>query len=516
MKKVIKTHAAKIVILGSALLWGLNAHAESVTAVLAIKPKIEMSELARRVSDPSSPRFQKFFTPAEVRELTAPSDAQYNQQVAVLRSNGFEIVSESKTHLWLSVRADRKTFEKSLYIKSKVTASLGLGFIANITGLEKSAQRRSNIKLKKLPWSSAGSEGLTPDQIKSFYGFDQVYAAGINGLGQDIAIATYDDFNLSDVQTYFQNINSDPMSTVEQIKFNGNPSPSDDSIMETTMDAEFAGMIAPGAALHVFTSAANNDTAEAQMFTAILDDNRSKIINYSWSSCEAQEPLAHRQVMAQIFQRAVAQGVNVFVASGDAGATACHADTTLQPGWPSTDPNVISVGGTTLQASDGTYIETAWGPCGGVDGCSGGGISISVPSPSYQKNLPAPFNVTRSYPDVAFNSDLMQSGEPIWVTYTGDTTWFAAGGTSMAAPHWCGLMALINQSRQALGRPALGFLNPIIYGLSPDQRNAVLTDIVTGSNGQYNAGIGWDAVTGWGTPKAGALVELLKRYGLPF
>lgn len=73
---------------------------------------------------------------------------------------------------------------------------------------------------------------------------------------------------------------------VDQIKFNGAAPADDDFNLETTLDAELAGMIAPGAFIHIYTSAENEDAAEALMFTKIFDDNRSKIVNYSWSSCE--------------------------------------------------------------------------------------------------------------------------------------------------------------------------------------------------------------------------------------
>jgi len=46
--------------------------------------------------------------------------------------------------------------------------------------------------------------------------------------------------------------------------------------------------------------------------------------------------------------------------------------------------------------------------------------------------------------------------------------------------------------------------------VSPPRRNArVFHDVTTGSNGAYQAGPGWDAVTGWGSPNADALVTAL-------
>jgi kumamolisin len=128
--------------------------------------------------------------------------------------------------------------------------------------------------------------------------------------------------------------------------------------------------------------------------------------------------------------------------------------------------------------------------------------------PDFQKSFKAPYS-KRSYPDVSFNADNVASGEPVWATYNNTAQWIVIGGTSMAAPQWSGLMTLVAQARQAQGKATLGYLNPIVYGLTDSQRANLFTDITSGSNGAYNAGPGWDAVTGWGSPKASALLTFL-------
>jgi len=78
------------------------------------------------------------------------------------------------------------------------------------------------------------------------------------------------------------------------------------------------------------------------------------------------------------------------------------------------------------------------------------------------------------------------------------------GGTSAVAPLWAGLLALINQS---LGHP-VGFLHPMLYGSLAGK--GVFNDITQGNNGAYAAGPGWDACTGWGSPRGAALLQALK------
>lgn len=94
--------------------------------------------------------------------------------------------------------------------------------------------------------------------------------------------------------------------------------------------------------------------------------------------------------------------------------------------------------------------------------------------------------------------------------------WTSIGGTSAASPVVAGIVALLNAARKAQGQPPLGFLNPWLYNNS-----AAFTDITTGSGigctsrddfgGQgagWNATVGWDPVTGLGTPLFDKLLEL--------
>jgi subtilase family serine protease len=89
------------------------------------------------------------------------------------------------------------------------------------------------------------------------------------------------------------------------------------------------------------------------------------------------------------------------------------------------------------------------------------------------------------------------------------------GGTSFAAPRWAGFLALVNQQAVANGNATLGFINPAIYSLgSGPNYNNVFHDITSGNNsngkGQsYNAVVGYDLVTGWGSPNGQNLINAL-------
>jgi subtilase family serine protease len=490
------------------------AWADTAEVVLHLQGNVDMDQLAKSVSDPASPRYQQYYTPEEIRALGAPSDEDYNNLVQKLQADGAQIVSESSSHTILTVRAERSYLENMETQGNSKLQSLMSFFsksvVASVHGLEPSTMRRS--KLRFAPMTAAQFAGFNPAQIRTAYGFDAIYNAGITGAGEDIAIATYGGFNMGDITDYYSKNGITTSRTVDQVAFNGTPAFDAQSAVETQTDAEFSGMIAPGANIHIFASADNGDTGEIQMFTAILDDGRSKVVNYSWGACESDVTASHRKSMDTIFARAVAQGVNIMIASGDNGSD-CKNNGTTVADFPSVEPYVVAVGGTTLDLN-GAPSETAWSGSG-TKGGSGGGVSTLFGAASFQADLPAPYNAHRSYPDVSFNAN-PASGEPTWVHFNlkkptvvpKTAQYVVLGGTSIAAPQWSGFMALVGQAR---GSKALGFLNPIIYSLAAQNQTTYFNDITSGSNGTYNAGPGWDAVTGWGSMKAEQLLAYLQH-----
>jgi subtilase family serine protease len=103
------------------------------------------------------------------------------------------------------------------------------------------------------------------------------------------------------------------------------------------------------------------------------------------------------------------------------------------------------------------------------------------------------------------------------LTFTGGVL-IPAQGTSAATPLWAAVIALADQEA---GRP-LGLVNPALYAIARGPAyHSAFHDVVTGDNSVlwptrvfvgYDAGPGWDPVTGWGSPDAQVLVPLLARY----
>lgn len=504
------------------------SQAQEVELVLRLRGQASVEDLARSVTDPESPRYRDFYTPEEIRSLVGPAELEYQQTLDALARRGLQVVSEDKAHLFLTVQGEAAGVEQVFRTRLQFeglnhelhrpvqspSIPRDLALVQSISGLDNTRQSRPLYRLKgtALPSSDELREpipGYDPGTIQKDYGFRQIYQSGLTAQGQHIAVATYGMYYEKDVASYWKSMRVIPAPVLDSVFFNGKP-PIDESVCaETELDAEFSGMIAPGASVHVFPSAHNDDPGEIQLFTAILDDNRAKVINYSWGDCEANVTAQHFADMNQVFARAVAQGVNVMVAAGDWGSFGCPSVGRGKPDkmnadWPAANPYVVAVGGTTLNGYEGPSFEVAW------DG-TGGGVSVVFPRPSWQSvesGVPASFQ-KRAFPDVAFNAD-PNSGEPAYVHYQGEQRWIQIGGTSIAAPQWSGFLALVGAARG--NSPSLGFLNPIIYSMSAADRANTFRDTVKGSNGAYKAGAGWDATTGFGSMRAAALLEFLRGH----
>jgi subtilase family serine protease len=177
---------------------------------------------------------------------------------------------------------------------------------------------------------------------------------------------------------------------------------------------------------------------------------------------------------------------------------------------------VAAVGGTSLAPNaDGSYnSETGWGYFSDSVGssiASGGGISLYEPEPAYQQGIQS--KGFRTTPDVSLVAD-PATGAWIADPYNLDPSnpFEVVGGTSLSAPAWAGLFALVNQGRAAAGESALNSATPTdaqeaLYMLPQNDYNA----ITSGTNG-YTASAGYNLATGLGTPVPNLLVPDLVAY----
>ncbi|AYV80569.1 MAG: peptidase S8 and S53 subtilisin kexin sedolisin [Harvfovirus sp.] len=331
------------------------------------------------------------------------------------------------------------------------------------------------------------SQGFRPVQVNRVYGVD-----GLNTSGKGVIIALVDAYGYSGAQEDFDvfcdEYNLPRQTLIVQTMENAKGDEAifnSDWAFEQAIDIQWVHAVAPGAQIMLVQaySEESND-----LFNGILwaVNNGADIISMSWGFGAMSEDVF-------LDSDFLDSGVVFLTSSGDNGSIG---------DYPACSPYVIAVGGTSLilNSDDSRKEEIGWSK-------SGGGICEIEGAPQYQRSSKlGTSGIFRQNPDV---SAVANPETPVSVYCNG---WAAYGGTSVASPIWAGIIAHANEARGRIEKPFLSTVAVLnaIYSVNTDVlRNdnfGVFYDVVNGSTGIYSAGVGYDYVTGIGTPNAYKLI----------
>jgi subtilase family serine protease len=387
-----------------------------------------------------------------------------------------------------------------------------------------------------------------PAQIQRAYDLETLYQAGFNGTGRTIVIVNpFGSPTIEhDLQVFDQTFAlPDPPSfkIIQPVGPTPAFDPTGDQLIwakETTLDVEWAHVIAPGANILLVetpvdeTEGVDGFPEIVQAENYVIDNDLGDVISQSFGATEPT--FANREAVLQLrsaFVNALAHDVTVLASSGDTGATGakadqscCYSDRAVV--WPASDPLVTSVGGTQLHLdADGNRVQpdTAWNDkcessttdCAGA---AGGGTSAFFARPAFQDPVLSVVGDRRGTPDIAMNASF-DSAVVIYYSFVKpESPWHLAGASSEASPLFAGVVAIADQ---AAGH-RLGWLNPRLYRLGASS----LLDVTSGGNtftycesdcgtpsevdrtvAGYQAQPGYDLVSGLGTLDAVRLVHAL-------
>lgn len=347
--------------------------------------------------------------------------------------------------------------------------------------------------------SASGPTGLSPSAIQSVYHLSGLSPTSGAGAGQVIAIvdAYHDPNALSDLNTFNSEYGYPKLSSCTasqttacfmQADPQGKPKTNSGWALEESLDIEWAHAEAPAAKL-VLVEAASSSLTDLFKAVSYANSIGATEVSMSFGGSESSSELSYDAYLTHA-------GTLYTASAGDSGHGA---------EYPAASPDVIAVGGTTLNGCSGTSCagftsETTWSS-------SGGGISSYESIPAYQTSYPgavygaatiaALTGNARGIPDVSFDGN-PNTGVSIYdsTRYNGQSGWFTVGGTSVGAPNWAGLLA----AGRAVGKTALEGDAAIYSG----GYTTNLRDITSGTNGSCGtdctAGVGYDLVTGLGSP----------------
>lgn len=422
-----------------------------------------------------------------------------------------------------------------------------------------------NTGLRKIPVSPnftssiSGNHYLAPEDFATIYDVTALYGAGFEGTGEKIAVVGDSDVTMSNIET-FRSLSGLPANDPTKVLVPNSGTatvPSTDEQIEAYLDLEWSGAIAKNAGIIYVYVGNNSNYSVWDALQYAVDNDLAHIISTSFGYCEAGLGQTNVMTIQGWAQQANSQGQTISAPSGDAGAADCDgsqvqaATQGLAVDVPAAIPEVTGVGGSEFTGdASSTSTTTYWnGTNDGVYGSAlsyipeevwndtsesianqgglaagGGGASIYFSKPNWQTATGVPSDGHRDVPDISLNASPFHDSYLICdgTDSTGNqgcSNGFrdsqnyldTVGGTSVGAPTFAGVLALIDQATDSKG---LGNVNSTLYSLAGSAPSS-FHDITTGDNKVpcvqgstdcpsggtigYSAGTGYDQASGLGS-----------------
>ena len=539
--------------------------------VILVLPRRDPDDLARLLADqgdPASPDYHRWLSPAEFERRFGASGEDVAAVKEWLTSHGLDVedVPTGRAALVFSGRAadvegafDTELHE--LYAEGRVRIAnvrpprLPLDLARRVSGVLSlhSFPRLHPLSHRRPAATSEDGHFLAPADFTAIYNVDGLAGAHLSGTGRTIGLIARTNINVGDT-TYFRSYFGLPANDPVVVLNGPDPGISSDDEVESDLDIQWAGAVAPAARTLLVTSKSTltTDGIDLSALYAVGHD-LADVLSVSYGMCESGLGDTPTVLYTNVWAQAAAQGISVMVASGDSGVAGCQrasdsTGTIVGVNGLGSSPYATCVGGTQFLDTDnpsnywnstndpttkksvkGYIPEAAWNESGAVPGGSelwgtGGGTSILFARPPWQNVVGLPKDNTRWVPDVSLASATHTPYLIVQGHTTGTSGLSGVGGTSASSPSFAGIVALLSQ--RAGGR--LGTMNPLLYsvgraqyGVTNASAPATLAagtpafhDITTGDNSVpgltgYAAGPGYDAATGLGSVDAAALASAL-------
>jgi subtilase family serine protease len=389
---------------------------ERMLLVLKRSPEQEtaLRKLLDDQQDKASPSYHKWLTPEQYGQQFGPTDADMQTITTWLQSHGFQVgTTKGRTVLEFSGSASQvqEAFHTTIHKYSvkgeqhwanasdpKIPTAL-TGAVAGISSLNNFARRTMNVPagvgtrdqstgkihiehsldtfpqgcVQNLFDSDYCSNWLAPYDFATIYNVLPLWNSGIKGTGQTIAIVGESNINLQDVATFRSSFGL-PVNN-PTVTLNGPDPGIQGDEPEANIDVQWSGAVAPNATINFVVSQSTETTPGTDLSAVyIVENNLAPVMSESYGECELGLGTAGNLFYNTLWQQASAQGITVFISSGDNGAAGCDAfDVPSSPapahyglqvsGYASTPYNV-AVGGTDFNQlnNPGTYWKTTNDP----------------------------------------------------------------------------------------------------------------------------------------------------------
>ncbi|HTR64761.1 MAG TPA: protease pro-enzyme activation domain-containing protein [Terriglobales bacterium] len=375
-----------------------------------------LEQFLAQVQTPNSANFHQWLTPEQFGERFGPAPEDIEAVTAWLQSHGFQVNMVYPSGMVIdfsgTAGAVREAFQAEIHNLEvsgvrhignmndpQVPAALAPAIvgISSLNNFRPHAMHHPVNQAHVNPHSGTLTSALTqaapsytftsggatyqavvPADLATIYSLSKLFSAGLSGQGQTIVVIEDSNaYSTADWTTFrskfgLSTYTSGSLTTVHPAPKSGTNNCANPGVVlgtdaEVILDAEWASAAAPSAAIEIASCRDTSTTFGGLIALQNLINASSTppaVVSISYGECEVFNGATANATYNAAYQQAVAEGVSVFVSSGDEGAASCDANATRAThgigvsGFASTPYNV-AVGGTdygdTYAGSNSTY-----------------------------------------------------------------------------------------------------------------------------------------------------------------
>ena len=355
-------------------------------------PELEqaLTQYLTDLQNPASSNYHQWLTAAQFGQQFGVAQSDITTITNWLESQGFTVNqvypnrmtidfsgTAGKVHQAFSTEIHNLSVNGASHIANMTDPQIPAALASAITGIVSLNDFRPTPMLKTrtaytYTSGSATYQAVVPGDLATIYNLNPLFSAGITGAGQTIVVIedtnVYSTADWTTFRTKF-GLNTYTTGSFTQVHPGNctNPGVVAGNDAEAILDAEWSSAAAPGAAIELASCADSRTTFGGLIALENLLNASSTppaLVSISYGECEAENGASANATYNNTYEQAVAEGVSVFVSSGDEGAASCDAGANYAThgigvsAFASTPYNV-AVGGTdygdTYAHSNSTY-----------------------------------------------------------------------------------------------------------------------------------------------------------------
>jgi subtilase family serine protease len=291
----------------------------------------ELTQLLADQQNPVSPSYHRWLIPESFGERFGLSQNDLGKIAGWLKSQGFTIEHQSRAANWIAFSGTASQTSRAFHTSIHTYAVNGETHFANATdpqvpealsGIVSAFLGLNDFHLAPAArlvtpqYNTGGQHYVAPADFETIYDLTPLQQSGLDGTSQSIAIVGESDVLASDIAN-FRLVFGLPANTPRMVLYDGVDPGYNGAEVEGALDLEWAGAIAPKAALY-YVYGASAITA----MVAAIETNLAPVVSISYGSCEVNFSASAYEALGQ---QANAQGITIVAASGDSGGAGCDA-----------------------------------------------------------------------------------------------------------------------------------------------------------------------------------------------